>query len=811
MPDEDFPDPRLYTKISWTTTISKAKQIVAPYSKKPKNVSIVKLDKSDLWFQDLFPARHPSDLPLRELRWTDIYILYKRKHKTTQLLQLLNLFTGFDYIHTLNQLLAVYFNADILDILSQWCDITLDEWITCAKHLNNYLKVHETDYDSDRIVEIGALTGYRFLDDWDVDAEARDLAKPNNTTFNFPPGTDFRHWSSVLDTSPKYLPKYIGFQDYVTQLVMTTDEYMSSWGTAGSAAEIKFHVNILDDKIKLRARKNMLAYIADLKTIAAKAEAEVQQISKTVVKNELGKVRLAVSSDLSTYLKQSWITYLTGSFYENWPYATAAESLDAERKRLEQVMTLLSYQYALPWDFAGFDHQPTQDQLITVANIFINKAYSIHQQEEIKTIGSNIITGFQNSILLSPDHTYKVTDGLMSGLRWTSLFGNAWNVIMTNMIVQILAQVTGLVPSHIDIRGDDTSIVAPNYHYLVMFRRLYEHIGCKGGIGKFSIRYENTEFLRQHIYTDHIAGYLMRVIPGLLQRKPWNSSPWTPTNSLSRMKSSLDIISRRNDSDESWTWKQLSGLWCQRHKVKRAVLSTPLSEGGLGLEPVEDKPVFQSIQYSQRPKVNTTITDYVPKAWLHKAEQLQIPLNLEQAHTLSMEGFNNILAADDIPQLSREYRDHLTQKLGNPHDVHIPDFFRTWYQTSLDVSRASLISPSYMKYSHLANDIKSASMLCRVSGSRFHDWLRQHHPDVDLDIRRSGLGLTKGISWFVEGLSIPIFSINPKMSTECAAIVVNALSVLPWKYRTNQYAYIFSSLHWQKWFKSDLHRRMFMN
>lgn len=42
-----------------------------------------------------------------------------------------------------------------------------------------------------------------------------------------------------------------------------------------------------------------------------------KQEHKAIVKCELAKVRIAVSSPLELYLKQAWMMELTGSFYLN--------------------------------------------------------------------------------------------------------------------------------------------------------------------------------------------------------------------------------------------------------------------------------------------------------------------------------------------------------------------------------------------------------------------------------------------------------------------------------------------------------------
>lgn len=68
---------------------------------------------------------------------------------------------------------------------------------------------------------------------------------------------------------------------------------------------------------------------------------------------------------------------------------------------------------------------------------------------------------------LGAQHTFRVTGGLMSGLRSTSCVGSGWNAIFGQFSTRLIYDVRGgQVPPKIWqlVRDDDTQVVGASYH-----------------------------------------------------------------------------------------------------------------------------------------------------------------------------------------------------------------------------------------------------------------------------------------------------------------------------------------------------------
>jgi len=85
----------------------------------------------------------------------------------------------------------------------------------------------------------------------------------------------------------------------------------------------------------------------------------------------------------------------------------------------------------------------------------------------------------------------------MSGLRWTTVIGNAWNSVMTSAVLQLLKD-SGMNMEGIEryIRGDDSAIFTNNAAQATLIAQGYSDIGVIGGTGKYSVRRHEMEFLR---------------------------------------------------------------------------------------------------------------------------------------------------------------------------------------------------------------------------------------------------------------------------------------------------------------------------
>jgi len=222
---------------------------------------------------------------------------------------------------------------------------------------------------------------------------------------------------------------------------------------------------------KVKARKNFVLDCVELDQIWKACEQYKGQVNYTLVKSELGKVRLAVAGDLPTYLMMTWVTSLLQGAYKQWPGNTLEESVSEQTDRMCRMLKLCSICFGLPYDYKGFEKQPTTDELRVLFKFVLRNARKALPANlsvtDFDSVADRILMVLDRDVLVARfDEVIKkfnVTGGLMSGLRWTSMIGNAWNTVMTQICLDLLV---GLGISAYDIeryiRGDDSAIFSPD-------------------------------------------------------------------------------------------------------------------------------------------------------------------------------------------------------------------------------------------------------------------------------------------------------------------------------------------------------------
>ncbi|KAL1479037.1 hypothetical protein MTO96_052194 [Rhipicephalus appendiculatus] len=124
-----------------------------------------------------------------------------------------------------------------------------------------------------------------------------------------------------------------------------------------------------------KARKNLVLDVYPFEDLVQRVRKHNTQDNRALVKSEFGKIWLAVSAPLEVYLQQGYLYNVSGSAYLSWPGNTLEESVAAEMWRTERTFVrMASGAFALPYDFARFDHQPTTDEVVTFQSITFDRA-----------------------------------------------------------------------------------------------------------------------------------------------------------------------------------------------------------------------------------------------------------------------------------------------------------------------------------------------------------------------------------------------------------------------------------------------------
>lgn len=608
-----LPDPTYSKKLSWEQVrhrVVKCEAVLELVNEGLVRSLLSLRDKRE--FGDLsekiWPPRSATDLALRRTRLLDWVIYFRSNGRLSDLEEVLfGCRLGWDLIFVTNLTISVAVYG--IDWYRRWSwlgafDCDLSHYNLVAKKVHDLGKsVGIQDENWTWFVECSTMGGYRNMPypGFDVVAETKALANGGEPHCYY--GYD---WTNLCD---EFLPMnfhpvvWTSFGDWVVK---------ASWLTTGASSVGYLLVTGPDGKqMKIKARKNMVADVIDLGELAEDSVQFRGQTNSTIIKSELGKLRLAVAGDIYNYLKMTWITDLLGGAYYDWPGNTSEENMTQQTERMAKMLSLCAKRFGLPYDYAGFDHQPTLDELLGIIKRLTKHARLNVPTEglaEFDDIVSSIVSGFHSATLRvrldGHDQTFPVTGGLMSGLRWTSVVGNAWNSVMTGLALKLLTG-WGMDISQIDryIRGDDSAIFVDSWATGAAMNLAYDAIGAKAGVGKFSLQYHKMEFLRIW-FEDRCYGYPSRAVPGLGQRKPWSSNPWSEDMVIKAVYETIRTLRRRvcgRDRELDDIWRCLRRVWCANHGLPDAVCWTPVHAGGLGIE-------------APRPGENWRIVPAVPRA-----------------------------------------------------------------------------------------------------------------------------------------------------------------------------------------------------
>lgn len=462
---------------------------------------------------------------------------------------------------------------------------SLDAFIKKTKTLSDDLKSRVRDPPT-WYVELSCLTGFRLppMAGFDANAEMRAFADAGRLTT--PKALDaFRAAVRVIFAKNAYTTPYprLGLREYIAS---------GLWLTTGSASCPKLKISLAGEEVRLRVRKNNVPEVLTVDELFEAAMTKVQE-NVVIIKPEMAKLRLAVAADLGGYLAMSWLFYLMGSSYEHLPGITLSESV------LEGVATTLTMidalrkGYALPFDFAGFDHQPHLEECKIIISEYFDPIS--HDLDVIPVLGRVLLSYASIHLRAAWDKCLRllVKGGLQSGRRETTAVGCVWNLANNELASRLSVLFGAHPPDKLWVRGDDTLAIFPTRNDAVVHRLALAAVGAVGSPGKFGVHERAGEMLRVW-YTDVAKGWPAREIPALSERKPWSNTPYMPDASVSAIKKAIDSIARRSPSPfAELLWREVRRSWSLRRRLPVSALSTPSSLGGYGLDLWDGKTVYR--------------------------------------------------------------------------------------------------------------------------------------------------------------------------------------------------------------------------
>jgi hypothetical protein len=699
---------------------------------------------SDAVFEEAFPARTKIDLAIRRSRSTDLWLHIRRFKLEGDMRKFLTKVHGtWDYIALLNIMWSVAVHgymwgkrfADIGCL-----DAGVEHWDKTTKLFSNRIKmVGLQDVDWSTYVEAYNLSGYRNppFPGFDVMKDAHDLAEGGQTP-HAPAGVFEARCKELFVGTPQPR-KWMSLADFVRS---------GSWVTSGASSEGRLEFELDGKSESVKCRKNTAVDVLSMDELVAIAEDHtVKQVNTTIIKSELGKLRLAVAADLRNYLRMSWIDYLLGDVYKGWGGNTLNEDIPEQTKRMVRMLKLVARCYGLPFDYLAFDHQITTQELKIILRIMCQLGETNVPAEHLlayRHTVTQVLASFDEAVLIAKDgdirRVFKVLGGLMSGLRWTSLLGYLWNKVQTSLAADTLA-VFGIAEELVAayIRGDDSAIFADSWQAISLIKLGYDMLRIKAGRGKFSVQKHGMEFLRVW-YAERCFGYSCRAVPGLTQRKPWSSMPWSETSVLEAIYDVGRTLQRRGANGLA-AYSSIAMRWCQLHRIPRPLLALPRALGGAGVEPWDGEtyvtPALPRLERSDFKPLNQN--NYRRDKWLERATEVSLSLTPEQAAEIGREELLKTMAADDVPQIARPMRERWREQLKSiqwkvqKRRVLRPVGPLRWNPAAIEASEDAV--PAYMQMmrgyikdfgsgvAH-ARRLDYAKEICRKTGSAIKDWMR---------------------------------------------------------------------------------------
>lgn len=760
----------------------------------------------------IWPVRAKQDLSIRRTRFRDTYQAYKLSGLLSRLWFICESLPGFDLITVINVLNAELILTDgkgfswydFFDGLGAFAD-GISHFGAVAKVVHDLTKKFKTrGFPKFLVQECGVMSGYRNppFPGFDVVAETKKLAQGGGRRGLTESGSIemfTRIAEEVLDTEGRSV-EWIGFKDYVRS---------GEWETSGSSSVGVVEWEFGEEKGKFKARKNLVPDVVDLNLLADTAYEAKSQDNRAIVKSELGKLRMAVASDMLMYLKMSWLLRMCGGGYLNWEGSTMEEDVFQQTDRMIEMLEMIFKAWNLPFDYAAFDHQPTTAELKAIIVVLIRMArrnVSLDNMAEFDKLTKDVLDSFDESTLSVVDpqggrHTFRVSGGVMSGLRLTTVLGNGWNTVMTRWVKVVLEMLTVQLPGlKRKIRGDDSAIRNDTYAESLLFRLGYQALGAEGSDGKFGILYGETEFLRTWYDDDGCHGYPARAIPGLQQRKPWSSAPWEEESTMKHVHDTIQILRRRGcpeDNCSNW-WRACKIVWSQRLHLSQDWLQLPRGLGGLGVEPWDGR-TFVVGKWPRLELDSIRVTNQT--GW--RADQLErkystlLPLTRVEAEDMARRMVSQKMAADDVPSINsvlHQMRERPTRgvfyKLECEWNAPLVNSLvvqgrllqsapvqRGYLQSVLDPG----VPGSWAQYAYLKqkwSDISDVYRLRKQSG--VFQYFRDNHMDFAFEVgrlERRGLARFEALGWLFGDLSFNVnHSLHPALTGLLNQSIVQVLT-----------------------------------
>lgn len=344
--------------------------------------------------------------------------------------------------------------------------------------------------------------------------------------------------------------------------IVTVDEFVKNgdlWATAGSGFEPEAEKLTVLDKNRnefVEVKKNKWSVRWGLSNYKVKRLLfkKRRQMCKGVPKSEPAKVRAVISSDLGLYLKMTYVSTFLEQILKGRKDSTLWMTAD-DRNELWQRMAP-DGTWRMPLDQSEFDKNQTKRQVMITLDVIKELITTMGAPDDMLEIMDLIIYALDGGYVLVDGQRIDITNGVLSGWRWTALIDTLINLTELDMAVQWVE-----TNSHIrvDLRdfnaqGDDDWLKIGSYRSAIALWLAYESFGLFVNPGKFFLDTWRDEYLRRVMDNNKVTGYPARSVASIVFRDP--TSPKEPVGEA-RIRSSFGkwkLFCERFDVDFRHSW-----------------------------------------------------------------------------------------------------------------------------------------------------------------------------------------------------------------------------------------------------------------
>jgi hypothetical protein len=407
------------------------------------------------------------------------------------------------------------------------------------------------------------------------------------------------------------------------------------WATSGSGYEPDVDRMIVYDVEKrsdLKVKKNKWSVRWQLSARDARKLMfkKRKQMCKAVQKSETGKVRAVISSDMSLYLKMTYISTFLDQIFKKRKDSTLWMT-DQDRDELWQKMKP-DGSWRMPIDQSSFDQNTTLRTVMIVVKClrkllvhFIHDSEAIAQILEIMDLIEYSIDG---GFVIIGEKKIHIINGILSGWRWTAMLDTIVNLAELEMAIKFVQVMTGRRPKLLDFcaQGDDDWLKCERYADCAAIWLAYESFGLEVNPGKFFVALDRDEFLRRVYDRGKVTGYPARSITSIVFRSPLGDLETVGAGrireSLTRWKLFADRMDRSFKSsffERNWLIDSVQAVKGISVDIIKRWLETDPVSGGLGWEGgCQTGDLIPGSTITQRDKISVN-TDGA-KEWLEFAE-----------------------------------------------------------------------------------------------------------------------------------------------------------------------------------------------